>query len=104
MSLAEAKDRVEKWFAGRGIVPFEFQHAVWDAYLAGKSGLIQAPTGMGKTLAAAMGPVMEYLSGAKSVAAKGKNRRAGSEPIAVLWVTPLRALAADTVQSLQAVV
>jgi ATP-dependent Lhr-like helicase len=105
MNLASARDRVEAWFAERGLEPFEYQRAVWDAYLAGKSGLIQAPTGMGKTLAAAMGPVMEYLAEAGERTSKnGKAKRAHTAPITVLWVTPLRALAADTVQSLQGVV
>jgi ATP-dependent Lhr-like helicase len=105
MSFSAARDRVENWFAQRGIAPFPFQREVWDAYLDGKSGLIQAPTGMGKTLAAAMGPVIEYLSEVEDRASKnGKPKRAHTRPITILWVTPLRALAADTVQSLQAVV
>ncbi|MFM2166251.1 MAG: hypothetical protein RIS79_622, partial [Verrucomicrobiota bacterium] len=66
-----------------------FQKETWEAYAAGKSGLIHAPTGLGKTLAAWLGPVMTH----------------GEESgLRVLWITPLRALAADTVRSLQEVV
>src|SRR4051812_22845344 len=33
-----------EWFAGRGWEPFAFQREVWEAYLAGESGLIHAAT------------------------------------------------------------
>ncbi len=77
------------WFEQRGWKPLPFQKEAWQAYAAGKSGLIHAPTGLGKTLAAWLGPVMAH----------------GEESgLRVLWITPLRALAADTVRSLQEVV
>ncbi len=63
-----------------------FQEEAWAAYARGESGLIHAPTGLGKTLAAWLGPVMQC---------------ADEEGLRVLWITPLRALAADTVRSLQ---
>jgi ATP-dependent Lhr-like helicase len=75
------------WFAGRGWTPMSFQVEAWRAYAAGKSGLLHAPTGLGKTLAAWLGPVME-------------NWEAPNE-LRVIWLTPLRALAADTVRALQ---
>lgn len=78
--------RASAWFASRGWKPLPFQREVWDAYERGESGLIHAPTGLGKTLAAWMGPVLE------------NDDRGG---LCVLWITPLRALAADTVRSLQ---
>src|SRR6188768_2689028 len=83
---------VDDWFARRGWTPFLFQREVWAAYAAGESGLIHAPTGTGKTLAAFLGPAAE----AANEGATGKD-----VPLRVLWVTPLRALAADTVHSLQ---
>ncbi len=80
----------ETWFAARNWTPFRFQQEVWAAYAAGKSGLIHAPTGLGKTLAAWLGPVVSGLA------------RPAAEPgLKVLWITPLRALAVDTTQSLR---
>ncbi len=79
----------EQWFEKRGWEPFEFQREVWRAYLAGHSGLIHSATGTGKTLAAWFGPVLESLNGEQP------------DGIQVLWITPLRALAADTAASLQ---
>ena len=79
---------VDAWFAERGWTPFEFQREVWDAYLAGESGLVHAATGTGKTLAAWMGPLLEEPS--------------KSHGLRVVWITPLRALAADTAEQLRA--
>lgn len=85
--------RLEQWFERRGWTPFAFQRQAWSAYREGRSGLIHAPTGLGKTLAAWLGPVAEALDSAPS----GDN----PEPIRVIWITPLRALANDTVESLR---
>ena len=118
----KALNAAEQFFAGRGWTPFAFQRETWAAQAAGKSGLINAPTGFGKTYAAFCG-----LCGAGSLPPGG---RAGGEglaahtqigdtappspqpsprgrgslaapPIAVLWITPLKALAADTLLSLK---
>lgn len=83
--------RLDAWFAARGWTPFPFQRAAWAAYLAGESGLIHAATGTGKTYAAWFGPVAEALV----------HGDAGPPGLRLLWVTPLRALAADTAATLQ---
>jgi ATP-dependent Lhr-like helicase len=86
-----------------GQEPASFQAEAWRAYAQGRSGLIHAPTGTGKTLAAWMGAVAEgVIEGGASVAGQaGKaGRRGPGEPLRVVWVTPLRALANDTLRSL----
>jgi ATP-dependent helicase Lhr and Lhr-like helicase len=85
-----ASDQVDAWFAQREWVPFAFQRQAWEAYREGKSGLIHAPTGIGKTLAAWLGPVMEAMDSGD----KGDGLR-------VLWITPLRALATDSAEALK---
>jgi ATP-dependent Lhr-like helicase len=84
---------IERWFDDRGWRPLDFQRAAWRAYAAGESGLVHAPTGTGKTYAVWFGPLAEAL------AADG-----GAAPrrLRVLWITPLRALANDTVEQLTA--
>jgi ATP-dependent Lhr-like helicase len=79
------------WFREQGFEPFAFQQEVWSAYEEGLSGLVHAPTGMGKTLAAAIGPMVFGAEGADGA----------SPPLTLLWITPLRALAADTGLALQ---
>jgi ATP-dependent Lhr-like helicase len=92
--------RLESWFAARGWSPFAFQREVWEAYLAGESGLIHAGTGTGKTYAAWMGPLLEWMETHEPDLRF--RRRAAAPPLRVLWLTPLRALAADTEASLRA--
>lgn len=88
-SPASGLTKIQSWFKGREWKPFQFQQEVWEAYRAGKSGLIHAPTGIGKTLAAWFGPVSEALE------------RPLDKGLQVLWITPLRALAVDSAQALR---
>lgn len=99
-------DCVRAWFTSEGWQPFPFQEEVWQAYLAGESGLIHAATGTGKTYAAWMGPVLDWLrdypEGRRGSGSAGQQRRIAAPPLRVLWITPLRALAADTEDALRA--
>jgi ATP-dependent helicase Lhr and Lhr-like helicase len=83
----------EAWFASRGWEPFAFQREVWSAYLGGESGLVHAATGTGKTYAAWLGPLLEWMAEVPPTR--------GAPPLRVLWITPLRALAADTEAALR---
>jgi ATP-dependent helicase Lhr and Lhr-like helicase len=85
-------DRLEAWFSANGWRAFDFQREVWRAYLDGESGLVHSATGSGKTLAAWLGPLAEWTQ-------EGGGDKAPA--IRVLWITPMRALAADTVASLE---
>ena len=89
----------EQWFESHGWKPFGFQRDVWRAYLEGESGLVHAATGTGKTLAVWWGPLLEYLASQQPMA-RGKRSRRNALPLRVLWITPLRALAADTANAL----
>ncbi|MGD8293751.1 MAG: DEAD/DEAH box helicase, partial [Desulfobacterales bacterium] len=90
---AGVRNTVLEWFRSKGWTPFEFQCKTWDAYLAGKSGLIHAPTGIGKTYAAWFGTLMEWVMEAQTQ--PGMPLAEDRPPLRVLWVTPLRALAKD---------
>ena len=81
---------VDDWFAGRGWTVFPFQRAVWDAALAGESGMLHATTGSGKTYAVWFAALLRAM-------AAPPRRKAG---LRVLWLTPMRALAADTLRAL----
>ncbi len=86
------------WFRKQGWKPFPFQREAWAASLAGESGLVHAPTGLGKTYAVWGGPVLEWLAENPNPARWPKQ----PEPLRVLWLTPLRALANDSAESLRA--
>jgi ATP-dependent Lhr-like helicase len=91
MSKSQAEQAVDAWFAERGWKVFPFQRAVWKAALAGQSGLLHANTGAGKTYAVWLAAML-----------RGANRsRRDRTGLRVLWITPMRALAADTQRSLE---
>src|SRR3954463_9401120 len=89
---------LEHWFAENGWKAFDFQREVWNGYLEGASGLVHSATGSGKTLAAALGPMAEWMAEGSE---PGTDPEPGSVPLRVLWITPMRALAADTRLSIE---
>lgn len=71
------------WFTQQGWQPLPFQLSTWNAYLAHSSGLVQVPTGSGKTYAAVMGAIAEHL------------HTPPKPGLQLLYITPLRALSRD---------
>ncbi|KNZ33537.1 MAG: DEAD/DEAH box helicase [Methylibium sp. NZG] len=90
-----------RWFDARGWQPFDFQREVWAAMLAGRSGLLHANTGSGKTYAVWWGALVRGLALAPPAQGKSPSTKAAA-PLGVLWLTPMRALSADTARALQA--
>ena len=100
-------ERLQGWLDERLFVPFAYQREAWQAYAEGRSALVHAPTGMGKTLAAWLGPVDDWLTRCPDYPStpvdkpvRAKQRRDRGVPIEVLWITPLRALVRDIVRAL----
>ena len=114
--MSAALAPIEAWFAQQGWTPMAFQRQCWQAYLAGDSGLLQVPTGSGKTYAAVMGPIAEMLAAEpfppalpepatppkvqRQDAETKPRRKAGrsatpSRGLRLLVITPLRALSRD---------
>ena len=92
LSLEEAREQWNAWFGRQGWTPFPFQLQAWQAFEAGRSGLIAVPTGSGKTYAAVGGPLLSVIS----------REAAGSHPtLRIVYVTPLKALARDIAQAIQ---
>ena len=100
------------WFRQKNWKPFPFQQEAWAAYLAGESGLVNAPTGSGKTYSLFFGPALEYLAekstksvahlpGVPHLAKKTSRKKAPGIGLRVLWITPVRALAKEIQQSCQ---
>ena len=113
-----ARKALDSWFAERGWKPFPFQSEVWRAVAEGRSGLLHATTGAGKTYAVWLGALMAFMATAqrpqagsaiKNVAfsaptvpsSPSARRLPSAAPLTVLWITPMRALAADTLRALQ---
>jgi ATP-dependent Lhr-like helicase len=86
----EAKQQALAWYRSREWKMFAFQKECLDYYFEGKNGLLNAPTGSGKTFALGV-PIMlaDKLKG---------DYKAG---LKVLWITPLKALSVDITNALQ---
>jgi len=83
-----------RWFSANNWTPFQYQIDTWAAFDQGQSGLLNAPTGSGKTYAIWVAAVMESIS-------KKPVKPIKSAGPKILWITPLRALAKDIRQALQ---
>ena len=77
--------RLMQWMTAGGKNPFGFQETCWEAVYYGNHGLLNAPTGYGKTYAILLGALARAMD---------ENLKA-SEGLRLLWITPLRALAKD---------
>jgi len=77
------------WFQSQNWKPFKFQKDTWNAFLQGKNGLLNAPTGSGKTYALWFPIVLDYIS--KNPNYKTKHKKG----LKAIWITPLRALSKE---------
>ena len=93
MNKKELLAIAENWFNQQGWKPFPFQKKTWDAYLKGKNGLLNAPTGSGKTYALWVPIVLEYLKQNPDYKTKPQ------KGLKVIWITPLRALSVEIAQA-----
>lgn len=96
--MSKHPDIARAWFDSLGWTPFPFQKQVWTAVKRGESGLLHASTGSGKTYAVWLAALNKFVR-VPDKPPKGKDK---SAPLTVIWITPMRALAADTQRSLQA--
>ncbi|MBZ9780537.1 ligase-associated DNA damage response DEXH box helicase [Pseudomonas sp. REP124] len=98
--MGSSSDFAKQWFTTRDWKPFAFQKQVWTAVKSGQSGLLHASTGAGKTYAVWFAALNRFARIPPPVDTPRK-RKPLAEPLTVLWITPMRALAADTARALQ---
>ncbi|GAB5409486.1 MAG: ligase-associated DNA damage response DEXH box helicase [Balneolaceae bacterium] len=87
---------IENWFSSKGWKIFPFQQDVWNSFISGKNGLLNAPTGSGKTFALWMPNVIKWIDDHSD-----NYKEKYDNGLKILWVTPLRALAKDIESALQ---
>jgi len=97
MNRTQLFDIAEKWFADQGWKSFPFQQQTWTAFLQGKNGLLNAPTGSGKTYALWFPIVLNYL---KENPKSGKPKTG----IKAIWITPLRSLSVEIKQAAERII
>jgi ATP-dependent Lhr-like helicase len=81
---------INNWLNEQSFIPFEFQQETWNQIIAEESGLVNAPTGCGKTYAVFLGAIIQFINEHPEEYKDLKNNG-----LQLLWVTPLRALAKD---------
>lgn len=90
---------LKEWLASKELRPFEYQEETWTHINYGRSGLVNAPTGTGKTFSVFLGCLIQFINDhEKSYQQQKKNG------LQLLWVTPLRALAKDIGRAMEEVI
>jgi ATP-dependent helicase Lhr and Lhr-like helicase len=90
---------INNWLKAKNFKPFLFQEQTWQYIAEGKSGLVNAPTGCGKTFSVFLGALIQFISEHPENFREKKNNG-----LQLLWVTPLRALAKDIGRAMEDVI
>jgi ATP-dependent Lhr-like helicase len=97
--MSSGKEIVVDWLQTEGKIPFKFQEETWNAIGEGRSGLVNAPTGCGKTYSVFLGSIIHFIDKAGEAYTTKKNNG-----LQLLWITPLRALATDIARAMEEVI
>jgi ATP-dependent helicase Lhr and Lhr-like helicase len=90
---------IKNWLATKALKAFAYQEETWQHIIDGKSGLVNAPTGTGKTFSVFLGALIQFINQyPKNYQSKSKNG------LQLIWVTPLRALAKDIGRAMEEVI
>jgi ATP-dependent Lhr-like helicase len=90
---------ISDWLTSKGYKAFDYQQEAWQHIINGKSGLVNAPTGTGKTFSVFLGSLIQFINeNAKNYQSKSKNG------LQLIWITPLRALAKDIGRAMEEVI
>ncbi len=90
---------ISGWLAAKGNQPFLFQEQSWQYILEERSGLVNAPTGCGKTFSVFLGVLIDFINHHP-----GNYKTSSKNGLQLLWVTPLRALAKDIGRAMEEVI
>jgi DNA ligase-associated DEXH box helicase len=96
--VTKGQQVISQWFREKSWKQFPFQFEMEEAYLEGYSGLLNAPTGSGKTFALFMPFVAAYINKYPDTYQTRSNNG-----LLMLWITPLRALTNDIRKAMQTV-
>ncbi len=89
---------IDEWMKAKNFHPFSFQEACWEKIAEAESGLVNAPTGCGKTFSVFLGVLIDYINQHPDKYLTAKNNK-----LQLIWVTPLRALAKDIGRAMELV-
>ena len=90
---------IAQWLADKDFHPFAFQLQTWQEIINGESGLVNAPTGCGKTFSVFLGSLIQFINEHPEDYTKKKHNG-----LQLIWITPLRALAKDIGRAMEEVI
>ena len=90
---------IHDWFASKGLQPFRFQQETWQHIIDGQTGLVNAPTGCGKTFSVFLGALIDFINHHPN-----DYKKRSKQGLQLLWITPLRALAKDIGRAMHEVI
>lgn len=101
MKLAQSPgyNIILNWLKKNERTPFAFQQQSWQHIVNGDSGLVNAPTGCGKTYSIFLGAIIQFINQHPNDYQSKKNN-----DLQLLWITPLRALAKDIARAMEEVI
>lgn len=99
LKLTKGYKIIADWLFIGGKKPFLFQEQAWQHIANGESGLVNAPTGCGKTFSVFLGSLIDFINHYPD---NYKNRK--NTGLQLLWITPLRALAKDIGRAMEEVI
>lgn len=90
---------IQNWLGDNNRRPFPFQEEAWQHIINGESGLVNAPTGCGKTFSVFLGALIDFIN-----RHPGNYQTLAKNGLQLLWITPLRALAKDIGRAMEEVI
>lgn len=99
MQKSKGYEIIYQWLSSKNMKPFPFQEETWEQIHSGNSGLVNAPTGFGKTFSVFLGALINFINQyPDNYKTKKKNG------LQLLWITPLRALGKDIARAMEEVI
>jgi len=99
LSTSPGFKTIKQWLDKQQRKPFIFQEQTWESIINSQSGLVNAPTGFGKTYSVFLGALIQFINDNPKDFLTKKNNG-----LQLLWITPLRALAKDIERAMLEVV
>lgn len=96
--MLDGEQIIINWLDTKSRKPFVYQQKTWQHINHNQSGLVNAPTGYGKTFAVFLGALIQYIN---QHPCDYKTRQ--NNGLQLLWITPLRALAKDIARAMEEV-
>ncbi len=90
---------INTWLSSKSYQPFLFQQQTWQHIINAESGLVNAPSGCGKTFSVFLGAIIDFINHHPDDYKIKKNTG-----LQLLWITPLRALAKDIGRAMEEVI